>query len=113
VSDNEAEVSFITSPGRTIAPAMVSSRQRRREMTAAESPSIRPAAETAVVEDIHSPTGDKSSSSVSSVSMRNKAAGNRRTQFFPVSEVITVNFKVMSAHHGDKLPMPFFYNVVF
>lgn len=74
--------------------------------TESQSPSIRPAVVTAVIEDIHSPTGDKSSSPVSSVSTKNKAAGNRRTQLFPVSEVITVNFKFISAQHSDKLLMP-------
>jgi hypothetical protein len=98
VSDNEAESTFITSPKRVSVSAVRSSRQRRRAVTVTESSSIRHAAETAVVEDIHSPTGDKSSSPVSSVSIENAETGNRRMQLVPVSKVTAVNFKVISSN---------------
>jgi hypothetical protein len=71
VCDNEAESSFITSPTRSSVSTVGSSRQRRREVTATESPSVGYSAKGENVEDILSLT-DKSSTPVSSLSRKNK-----------------------------------------
>lgn len=61
-----------------------SSRQRRREMTATESPSVEHSAKTDTVEDIHSLRRDKSSTPVSYLSRKNKVADTRRIHLVPV-----------------------------
>jgi hypothetical protein len=71
VCDNEAESSFITSPTRSSVSTIGSSRQRRREMTVTESPSVGHSAKRETVEDILSLT-DRSSTPVSSLSRKNK-----------------------------------------
>jgi hypothetical protein len=84
VCGNEAESSFITSPTRSSVSTVGSSRQRRREMTATESPSVAHSAKTDTVEDIHSLRRDKSSTPVSYLSRRNKVAETRRIHLVAV-----------------------------
>lgn len=84
VCDNEAESSFITSPTRSSVSTVGSSRQRRREMTATESPSVGHSAKTDTVEDIYSLRRDKSSTPVSYLSRTNKVADTRMIHLVPI-----------------------------